>query len=527
MAGLEGLVPGRTLARRGGFPYLRLSGFGYRVRRVAVTAVAIAGFGSALAATSVGGQAYAGVFVDPTGSRVVTVAPTGFAWRDGIRPGQDVVSVRAADSVGGWQIETRDESGNHLSVEAPIDAALAGVLPISVLSLGAGSLALLFLRTHRRWVLPSSCFALIAASVGMALQGEPELSTLILAGAAGVPAVWLAWTRPVPTRLSRPLTAGLGVFVVAWAIARLEGSTSYETLEMARRSLMVVGAAGVILDRTVLPRLNAEARMLSRPGLRDLAPVAGLSAVALLLVLVGNVSPLPIAVVLASFVLLYPGARRFAASRIGNALMADVREQAAADALEGERARIARELHDAPLQQLAGVIRRLEVKSDSLAEARQLQIVADELRAVTTDLRPPVLDDLGLGAALDFLAEETTTSGVPVVAMIRDSSEVDLRQRPPADVELAMFRIAQEAVANALQHSRAQQVRIDAEIAADSVDLVIRDDGVGLRANDMHDAVARGHMGLTSMHSRAQGIDAELSVNGDRSGTRISATWRR
>jgi two-component system NarL family sensor kinase len=145
---------------------------------------------------------------------------------------------------------------------------------------------------------------------------------------------------------------------------------------------------------------------------------------------------------------------------------------------------------------------------------------------VATELRPPVLDDLGLAAALDFLAEQATTAAFPVSATVDDDTGFGPDRRPPTDVELAMYRIASEAVGNAVHHSGGSTVRITASVTPDRVELSIVDDGEGLASETARDAAKRKRFGLVSMRRRAEAIDAELSIEGSSSGTRVRVVWQ-
>jgi len=160
------------------------------------------------------------------------------------------------------------------------------------------------------------------------------------------------------------------------------------------------------------------------------------------------------------------------------------------------------------------------------AESENLRTLAGHLRNVATELRPPVLDDLGLPAALDYLAEESTSSAIPVTADVVDDTGFGAERRPPSDVELAMYRIASEAVGNAIRHSGGSEVRIRAAVAPDRVELIVADDGAGLAADAAHDAAKRKRMGLASMRRRAQAIDAELSIDGSSTGTQVKVAWQ-
>jgi signal transduction histidine kinase len=156
-----------------------------------------------------------------------------------------------------------------------------------------------------------------------------------------------------------------------------------------------------------------------------------------------------------------------------------------------------------------------------------LRAVADELRAIAVELRPPMLDDLGLGATLDFLVEQANGPELEVTAEIEDSTAVNARSRPPAAVELAAYRIAQEALSNAIRHSRGRQVRVSARVAANLVELEVADDGTGFASERRRDAAAEGRLGLVSMHRRAQAIGAELDIESDVHGTTIRLRWIR
>jgi signal transduction histidine kinase len=209
--------------------------------------------------------------------------------------------------------------------------------------------------------------------------------------------------------------------------------------------------------------------------------------------------------------------------------MSDLRHQVAADVAEEERGRLARELHDSPLQELSAVIRRLEQVPGAQAETASLHSIADQLRSVAVDLRPPMLDDIGLSAAIDFVAEQASTPGTTVVPELIDATGLDRESRPPAAVEFAIYRIVREAVANALRHAEARSISIAGRVAPDDIDLVVDDDGIGIAREAGARASGRGRLGLASMRRRAQAIGAELTVEprgGTSGGTRVTVRWR-
>src|SRR5262249_44273841 len=113
-----------------------------------------------------------------------------------------------------------------------------------------------------------------------------------------------------------------------------------------------------------------------------------------------------------------------------------------------------------------------------------------------------------------------------VTADVVDETGLTPDRRPPTDVELAMYRIAAEAVGNAVRHSGGSAVTIDARIAPDRVDLAITGDGGGLKPEAARDAARRKRLGLLSMRRRAEAIDAELAIASSAGGTRVTVTWR-
>lgn len=529
MARLGFATPGKTLGWAQGFAGLRVSGVGYKVRRVALTALAAGAVIAGVSATSVAyqGVADSGVTLDGTGTRVVEVTTTGYAWQSGIRAG-DVFLYTTGErgQPGGERLGTRDRSGTiHTAVSEDPDAGLAASLPLGIVALGLACLAMVFLSTRRAWVVPIASIALLAAGVPLGFEGRPELSTIVMAGAALVPAVNMG--RRIPIGILRlALLAALVVFLGAWAIARLTANPAFESLESDRVSLAFWGLLALFADRAIVPILRGESIGVMRPRLFDVGVIVALAVVGFILMSFYRMSPLVVGAMLLAAVVVLPSTRRRIGEPLEDAIFGDVREAAAAEAAEAERARLARELHDVPLQELVAVIRRLEIVPGTEVESENLRALAGHLRNVATELRPPVLDDLGLPAALDYLAEESTSTAIPVTAEVVDDTGFGADRRPPSDVELAMFRIASEAVGNAVRHSGGSEVRIRAAVAPDRVQLTVSDDGAGLAADAAHDAAKRKRMGLASMRRRAQAIDAELSIDGSSTGTQVKVAWQ-
>src|SRR5512133_873111 len=164
-------------------------------------------------------------------------------------------------------------------------------------------------------------------------------------------------------------------------------------------------------------------------------------------------------------------------------------------AQEEERRRIARELHDGVGQDLAGLVLGLEALERSpgtieVAELKQLaRSTAQQVRELIVDLRPRVLDDLGLGAGLGWLTQERHPN-------LQVELEVELDRQLPSPVETALFRIVQEALTNVEHHAGAGAARLRVWTADGEVRAVVEDDGQGFDPRGEAGGVRhRGHAG--------------------------------
>jgi signal transduction histidine kinase len=214
--------------------------------------------------------------------------------------------------------------------------------------------------------------------------------------------------------------------------------------------------------------------------------------------------------------------RRFTlAPLLGMAQRTQLQRDVAVAAAETERARLAADLHDDALQQLTMLVRTLDEdgQKEAADEARE---IATKLRSVVGDLRLPILDDLGAGAALEWLVERVEPlAGGPVKLERSDQT------RPPANVELAVFRVAQEALTNAIKHGR-PPIAVRYDVRADGrVTLAIDDAGEGIGSEAAEEAPKEGHFGLVNMQQRAEQIGALLDVRRwPAGGTRVALEWR-
>ncbi|MBI4259675.1 MAG: GAF domain-containing sensor histidine kinase [Actinobacteria bacterium] len=187
-------------------------------------------------------------------------------------------------------------------------------------------------------------------------------------------------------------------------------------------------------------------------------------------------------------------------------------------AQEEERKRLARELHDTVAQDLVRLVRGLDGMTEAPA-ARSDEMTAGDLRGlggailedvrrVGRDLRPTVLDDLGLVAGLEWLSSDLRVrSGIE--ATFRVSGR---RRRLPGEVELVLFRIAQEALTNVEKHAGAGTVAVLARFEAGSVRLVVEDDGRGFEPARSHRLAREGRFGLVGMEERARLVGGSIDV---------------
>ena len=204
---------------------------------------------------------------------------------------------------------------------------------------------------------------------------------------------------------------------------------------------------------------------------------------------------------------------------------------------EEERARLARDLHDGPIQLLVGLNMQLglllaPVEGETAALDEELQAMRAEvrrlladLRQVCTVLRPPMLDTLGLGAALRALAEEWSAQND---AVLRLELPADVTLRPlPGEVAVNFYRIAQEALGNVARHAAAQHVTLSLAWEADRLTLTVRDDGRGfVLPETFHTLAAQNHFGLAGMQERAELIGGRLTVESSPGqGTTVQMTY--
>jgi two-component system sensor histidine kinase UhpB len=309
---------------------------------------------------------------------------------------------------------------------------------------------------------------------------------------------------------SRVVAINAGVLVVAALVLALSPATVSPTLQVAEAAVLAVGTVLVISVNLLLLR-------------RVFGPLERLTA------LMRRIDP-------------YEPGRRLSLERADaevaelchafNSMLDRLEHERRASsrralaAQEGERGRLARELHDEVGQTLTGVVLQLEGLQRAAPPALQDAIVeiqesaragVEDVREIARGLRPQALDEFGLRSALISLASQV-------------ADRTGLRVRPRLDAglpalareqELAIFRVAQESLTNVARHAQARNVSLALNLDDAAVVLIVRDDGRGITERQ---AAAR-RMGLGGMHERALLVGGRLTVRRcDHGGTEVRLT---
>jgi signal transduction histidine kinase len=173
-------------------------------------------------------------------------------------------------------------------------------------------------------------------------------------------------------------------------------------------------------------------------------------------------------------------------------------------AAEEERTRIAHDIHDDPVQKMVALKMRLELLrrqhpdlSDVDESLEVMKLTIKSMRTLLFDLSPPTLEEEGLGSALTYLLENSNSSFEWSI----DDDEMD--DEPSVRTSLILYRIAQEAFANARKHAKARHVRVILDRRDGGTLMQIVDDGVGFKPQDAVGA-APGHLGLAAIRERAE-----------------------
>ena len=189
------------------------------------------------------------------------------------------------------------------------------------------------------------------------------------------------------------------------------------------------------------------------------------------------------------------------------------------DAQEDERQRLARELHDDTLQSIIALKQRAQLAQKSAPDKasqqslQELEAIAEQtienLRRTTQALRPVYLEDLGLVTALEMLAREMESTSNFKITFQKQGSE----KRLTGPVELALYRMAQEALNNVARHAQATRAELSIHFVKDQIEMQVSDNGIGfVTPNTPADFAPSGHFGLLGMYERADLIGARLAI---------------
>jgi signal transduction histidine kinase len=522
-----GRVPGTTLSGDRVLPTTYQIGTPTMLRRLAqvILAGGVLVLGVLGVVSSVMGVPEPGSGGDDTGGLVSHVDPGSPVWRDGIRTGDTVLELHDALDPGGWSIKATDGNEVRLSFAEAHLARLRHYIPWSVLALGAAVLAALL--ATRGIPAAAAVLPLVIAATAEPLFNAGSVAAALLAGVAVFAGGTVAVVAFAQWRRWMVLIVPVGIGLAAmWLVTSTVLPAGFDAIDRARTpAVLGLGVAGfvAIADRKrVVGLLSGK----DGPAFVDLAYASTVGAllVAAAVLLGASVVFLAIATVLA--VAIYPFWRRRATHAFELLVTSGARRDAAIRAVEGERGRLAREIHDSPLQELSGVIRRLESMPGAESEAASLRSVAEGLRDVATSLHPPVLQDLGLAAAIADLGDHLSEAH-PEWEVTVDVDDVTLAERPPADVELAAFRVIQEATANAIAHSNGRCLEIGGVVSTDTIELRAMDDGHGFRDDDAREARRSGHFGLDAMRERAAAVGAKVVVTPSSPGAAVQFQWER
>ena|SRR5690625_1512936 len=189
------------------------------------------------------------------------------------------------------------------------------------------------------------------------------------------------------------------------------------------------------------------------------------------------------------------------------------------EAQEVERKRLSREIHDGPAQMLANILIRSEIVDLAFREGKSEQALTEvksirnnihsslqEVRRIIYDLRPMALDDLGL---FPTIKKHITTMG--------EAHDIDIKfnlfgdeRRLDSNYEVAIFRLIQEALQNALNHAEANNISVSIEMVPNQINLLIKDDGIGFEEDEEKEK--EDSFGLVGMRERVELLDGKLSI---------------
>ncbi|MCU0291526.1 MAG: ATP-binding protein [Thermoanaerobaculaceae bacterium] len=321
------------------------------------------------------------------------------------------------------------------------------------------------------------------------------------------------------------LLALFGLAGVTLAARGLEGAGRLVLVILPLFATVLLGARSGYVAAAMSLALYAAVAVLSARGVLSPLPlVRGASSGAEFWLLQGAMLVLilgPVMFLINRFVGLMRGAlvaEREAAGRVAEADRERRRlERVVLEAGERERMAVGHQLHDGPCQHLTAALLRCKVAENSFAArgsredvahiqaiAEMLDASAGEIHDLARGLSPPALAPGALAAALSDLVHRLRSSGAIECVFVHD----DLAQPEDADVSSQLFRIAQEAVRNAVRHAKPGRVRVELTRSDGGLRLRVQDDGIGIPPDADHD-----RMGLRIMRYRAELMGGSLSID--------------
>lgn len=454
---------------------------------------------------------------------VTHVVAGGPAWTMGLRPGWVIDASFGVDLPGAVGACSR---AMHCSLyhDLQIQSALAARWIFELVAIGLVAAAVAMWRRRPRLAGVLGLAAIGVSAPTYALLGHVPLFPALYAASLIAPPIWLRLTGTHAAW--NVILFGALLLAASWIAAWIWAPGAYDVVDRTRVMAMIgILIAGSAVASGRITRVEA-------PTMRERVfdALAGIAAVAWA-VAVWSLSVVPLwvaAVVSVLGVIAYLALRNRIGGLLSRVNLAELGQRATLQALEAERSRVARDLHDVPLQELAAVIHRLDKQPGTASEAARLREIAGHLRDVTVSLRPPVLDDVGLGAALaEFAERRAPDGGSSIRVTLDDRTSIDPGSRPPADVELAVFRIVQEALVNAQRHAESSLIEVGGVVARDHLRVAVTDDGRGIDDKAAALAAGVGRLGLASMRERAAAIHATLTLSSapGGAGTSIIVEW--
>lgn len=430
---------------------------------ISATALLVVAFGIGLWANVVGLPAP--LTIDEAQAKVTSVAPGSYVWLLGVRAGTTAVPWAADAPNQGYTIGRPDGS--------EVDIAARAELTTTALFLAFGLLALgVLLRT----------FGIPGWPVALGLSAAISLG-------------------PLTPAVGYPTALVLGMIPPAVTVLDELGSSPDLGRQRLAVILLLVISLGVLISTLAwqMPDLDWTWDLVWKmPGIAVLA--------------IGVLSLVPAT----RRALANPGAPRDKLS----GFMAEAFPIARSSRLAGsatERRRLATEMHNSILPQLGQAI--LEIDSRDPAGRLRLTNLVGQIRRSLSEVQVTVLERAGLVAAIEGYVQN-----LDIPLDLREQRPA--RQRAPRPVEFAAYRVAQLAIANAVQHSGADAIRVEVSESERELTLKVVDDGVGMDELAERVALAAGHIGLAEMRAQAEEVSADLAVrSAPDMGTSVEFRW--